>query len=583
MIATVEGDPNAADPHEPVEMRRISYYELYHEARVAAHALRKMGVQPGDSVASFAATSCEMLIIFMATVSLGAIFSSTPAEFGVKAVVDRYEIIKPKVLFTIDKYRYAGKEHSITERARAVVDEIAKAGKLKNVVTFGQLAKDRQPAPETLEGYPPSVKSWDWASFMASGSDAPAEIDFYRGDFSHPIWIVFSSGTTGKPKSIYGPGGGIYLMRRVVITLHLNLDHRDSYIQFATMGWIVWNMHIMFSVNGGTIVAFDGSPFHPQDVLFRAIDKYRVTQLGASPRYIQTLNKAGVRPSAKHDLSTLKQFYTTGAPVTGDVYDFCARELNRLLVNNAAGGTELGGSYLQSIPVLPAYKGELQTPVLGVSVIAADANQKPLVGEEGILLFTQPFANMPYNFVDDPDRKRYKEAYFEDSSNPPMLNMNDAVRINPVTRGWTVIGRADGVLNPSGVRFGSSELYFILEKDFANEVEDSLAVGQRLPNNDERVVLFIKTREDKPLTADLVNRIKQAIRKALSNRHVPAIVTQCPAVPLTGSGKKVEPSVKKLLNGVPLEKINFAGVENPESYAFYAEWARANSGREARL
>jgi len=222
-------------------------------------------------------------------------------------------------------------------------------------------------------------------------------------------------------------------------------------------------------------------------------------------------------------------------------------QLNRIFVNNAAGGTELGGSALQSTHVLPMYKGELQTPVLGINLIAAGPNGESLVGEEGTEVFAKPFPNMPYYFVDDPGRKRYKETYFGDYKNPPMFNMNDSVIINPKTKGWTVIGRADGVLNPSGVRFGSSELYYVLEKKFAREVEDSIAVGQRMPDGNERVILFVKTRDDVPLSAELVREIKAAIAEALSRRHVPSVITQCPQVPITASGKKVEPSIKKIL------------------------------------
>lgn len=244
------------------------------------------------------------------------------------AVVDRYDIIKPKVLFTIDSYRYGRKEHELSSRAREVVKRVSQQGKLTNVVVFGQLAADRQPTPDSLKGYVDSVKVSSFSDFIATGANAPATIDFWRGPFNHPIWIVFSSGTTGKPKSIYGPGGGILLMRKVVINLHLNLDHRDAYLQFATMGWIVWNMHVLFAAVGGTVVAYDGSPFHPQSVLWRLIEKYRVTQLGASPRYIQTLAKNKFRPREGRDLSCLKQLYTTGAPVTNDVYEFCEREVS---------------------------------------------------------------------------------------------------------------------------------------------------------------------------------------------------------------------------------------------------------------
>lgn len=363
------------------------------------------------------------------------------------------------------------------------------------------------------------------------------------------------------------------------------MDHRDSYLQFATMGWIVWNMHIMWTAIGGTVVAYDGSPFYPQEVLFRLIERYRVAQLGASPRYIQTLDKNGFKPSAGRDVSSLRQLYTTGAPVTPTVYEYMRRELPNCFVNNAAGGTELGGSALQSNHTMPMYKGELMGPVLGVDMIVASPEGKPLVGAEGTMVMRSPFPNMPYHFVGGKEaRERYIDTYFSDYTNPPMFNMNDSVYINPETRGWTMLGRADGVLNPSGVRFGSSELYYILEKDFGAEIEDSIAVGQKLANGDERVLLFVKTVGDAPLSAPLVQKLKSAIALALSRRHVPEMIVQCPGVPVTATGKKVEPSVKKIVNGVSLATINRTGVTNPELYPWYEKWTVANSAKkQARL
>ncbi|BEI95588.1 hypothetical protein CcaverHIS631_0105370 [Cutaneotrichosporon cavernicola] len=581
MIATVEGDP-ASGSKEPKETRRISYYELYHEVRKASHALRKMGVKPGESVVSFAATNCEMLVVFMAAVAIGAIFSSTPAEFGVNAVLDRYDIIKPRVLFTIDAYRYNGKEHDVSERAREVVRRL---GGIEHVVCIGHLNESREPSLDSLKGYPDGPAIHTWHGFLGQGNDAPKKIDFARMPFNHPMWIVFSSGTTGKPKSIMGPGGGVMLMRKLVYTVHFNMDHRDSYLQFATMGWIVWNMHIMWTTIGGTVVAYDGSPFYPQEVLWRLIEKYKVTQLGASPRYLQTLDKDGFKPSSGRDVSSLAQIYTTGAPVTPTVYEYIKREIPWVFLNNASGGTELGGSALQSNHTMPMYKGELMGPVLGVDVIAAAPDGRALAGEEGTMVFRSPFPNMPYEFAGNPkeSRERYVDTYFSDWTNPPMFNMNDSVYLNPETRGWNVLGRADGVLNPSGVRFGSSELYYIIEKDFGNDIEDSIAVGQKM-GDDERVLLFIKTIGDKPLSPELTGRLKKAIANGLSRRHVPEIIAQCPGVPVTATGKKLEPSVKKIVNGVSLAKINRTGVANPELYPWFEAWTTAHSGKkQARL
>ncbi|KAM0748426.1 acetyl-CoA synthetase-like protein [Meredithblackwellia eburnea MCA 4105] len=582
VISTVEPDPTSANPTEPVEIGRLTYFHLYHEVRKAVHALKKLGVKPGDSVVTFAASNCEMIIIYLAVVSVGAIFSSTPAEFGAHAVIDRYSIVKPKVLFTIDSYRYGKKTHDVSVRAREVVEQLTKIGGLEQVVVIGHLAQNRRPSPASLKGYAsgPTVRSWQ--DFMGLGSDAPEKIPFRRAEFSYPIWIVFSSGTTGKPKSIYGPGTGILLMRYVTFLLHMNMDHRDVNFQFSTMGWIVYNLHIQYLATGGTVLTYDGSPFHPQEVLWTLVSKYKANQMGVSPRYIQSIARTGFEPRAGRDLSSVKQLYLTGAPVTSDCYDFVANKLGNIYINNNAGGTELGGSFMHGNPVLPIYKSELQAPTLGMDVAVVSEGGERLIGQEGTLVFMTAFPNMPTGFVDDAGRKRYLETYFSDFK-APIFNMNDNVRINPRTGGASILGRADGVLNPSGVRFGSAELYQILETKFASEIEESLAVGQKDKQANEHVILFVKTMNNSPLSQDLIKRVGAAISAQLSRRHVPAMMVQCPEVPVTMTGKKIEASVKKIINGYPLSGISRVGVQNPEAYKFYSQWYKTTVEKQSKL
>ncbi|KAH8915124.1 acetyl-CoA synthetase-like protein, partial [Atractiella rhizophila] len=538
VIGTVEPDPSSSSPHEPVETGRVSWAELYDQVGRAVVALRKLGVKPGDSVVTFGASNVEMVVVYLAVIAVGAIFSSTPAEFGSHAVIDRYSIIKPKVLFTIDKYRYGRKEHLVSQRAREVVDALVKVGGIEHVIVIGHLVPSREPVPDSLKGFK-GVKTQTWNAFLKSGNAAPKNIEFHRADFSWPIWIVFSSGTTGKPKSILGPGGGLLLSRKMTNMLHMNLDHRDTVLQFSTMGWIVYNLSVNFLATGGTMLCYDGSPFHPQEVLWRLVEKYKVAQLGISPRYIQSLARNRFVPSAERDISSLKQVYTTGAPITGDVYDYIAREVPNAFLSNNCGGTEIGGGLLHSVHTLPVYRGELQVPILGIDLAAFDDNGKPVYDQEGTMVIRTAFPNMPVGFVGDEGGKRYQETYFSDFPSP-VFNMNDNVYMNSVTGGTLVLGRSDGVLNPSGVRFGSAELYYILEKDFRDEIVDSIAVGQKTADNNERVALFVVLPEHKRLDKDLVEMVQKAIQQQLSRRHVPEIIEQCPAIPSTMSNKKLE-------------------------------------------
>ncbi|GAA6022468.1 hypothetical protein JCM10207_004405 [Rhodosporidiobolus poonsookiae] len=573
-LAVVAASEHPERGNPPVERNRLTYAELYERVNEAATALRNRGVCPGDVVATFAVPSVEMVVVFLATTAIGAIFTSTPAEFGVRGCVDRYLQVKPKVLVAVDGYRYNGKLHNALGKVREVAAALKSAG-LSSVVLISNLgAAARHPSA------PAAVQEQSWDSFLEEGRKAaPSEIDFFMASFSHPAWIVYSSGTTGAPKAIVAPAGGLLLARKTTNRFQMNLDERDTMLQFANTGWIVYSLSLNFLASGGTLVCYDGSPFAPTGALWHLVEQYRCTKLGTSPRYLQTLNKAGYFVNQHHDVSSLKVLHVTGAPVTPDVYDYVEKHIGRVFLSNNCGGTEIGGGILHSVPTLPIYKAYLQVPVLGMDVAAYSPDGKPVFGSEGTMVIRKSFPNMPVGFVNDENRERYLAAYFNDKAwRPAVWNMQDSILIDPKTRGTIVLGRTDGILNPNGVRFGSAELYNILEARFAADVEDSIAVPLKVQGNEE-VVLFLRTCGAVRLDSKLQARLRKEIAAALSVRHVPHLIEACPAVPVTLNGKKLETAVQKLINGTPLSKISTAGAQNPEVFSFYADWARKHRPR----
>ncbi|KAI5479974.1 hypothetical protein MNV49_002264 [Pseudohyphozyma bogoriensis] len=555
VVSTTEPLGNAT---HPTLIGSLTWAQLYDEVRRAAQALRKLGVQPGDRVASFSASNAEVVVGFLAASTVGAVYCSCPAEFGPAAVIDRFSQFEPKVIFSIDSTRYNGKTIDTLTPLAKIIKELPK---LTHVVLIGHTAADRKPTKQ-LSSLPRGVESISWQAFMALGADAPKEIAFWRGAFQHPLFVVFSSGTTGQPKAIIHGAGNILLARKLVGRIHLNLDHRDVCCQFTTLGWVMYNISLAFLTNGCTLVTYDGSPFRPTGVMFNLIETHKVSYFGTSPRYLQALDQAKYYPNERNDISSLKVLACTGAPVTPENYKFVANRIKRIYLFNGSGGTEIASSFISSVPTLPLYEGEIQSPTIGVAAESLSEDLKLLRDSAGFLVVTRAFPNMPLGFLNDPDRKRYRAAYFEDFK-VPVWNQQDFVRVRGITGGYFMLGRSDGILNPGGVRFGSAELYGIVE-NFPEFFDESIAVGQRVDNADERVVLFLKMKNDQPLTPEIKSKLAQAIKSSLSVRHIPAVMTQVSEIPVTTNGKKVETYVKKLINGLPLAKLNTSALSNPD-------------------
>ncbi|KAM0746443.1 acetoacetate-CoA ligase [Meredithblackwellia eburnea MCA 4105] len=559
VISTTE--PEGSSDIPPV-IGTLTWRELHDAVRAAASALKQLGVGPGDRVASYSASNAEVVVGFLAANSLGAIYSSAPVEFGPVSVIDRFSQIKPKVIFSIDSTRYNGKHIDVIAPLEAI---LARLETVEHVVIIGHKSANRV-AERFPTKIPSRIKAHSWQDFMALGKKATGKIEFWRGPFQHPIWVVFSSGTTGKPKAIVHSAGGVLLPRKVVARYHINLDHRDVCLQFCTLAWIMYNISLTFMANGCTLVTYDGSPFKPIGCLWSLVEQHKVSYFGTSPRYLQALDKAGYYPNERVNVSSLKVVAPTGAPVTQENYNFVAKRIKRTYIFNGSGGTEIASSFVSGVPTLPIYKGEIQVPTLGVAAECMADDLKFVRDGAASLVVTRAFPNMPLGFLNDPDRKRYMAEYFEDFSKP-VWSQKDYCRIASNTGGITILGRSDGILNPGGVRFGSAEIYNIVEM-FPEEIEESICVGQRI-EQDERVVLFLKTMHQKPLTPDLVARLRKAIVANLSVRHVPAVICQVSDIPVTANAKKVETYVKKLLNGQSLEKLNTAALVNPECLKEY--------------
>ncbi|HEY3496250.1 MAG TPA: acetoacetate--CoA ligase [Polyangiaceae bacterium] len=514
--------------------RRVSqsYGELRAEVARLRAGLVKAGVGRGDRVAALLPNRPETLALLLATASLGAIWSSCAPEFGVGSVLDRFRQIEPKVFVTVDGYRYGGK----TFDKKADVLEIARG--LPGATTF---------VLSELGGTLPNARPF------AELREHDAELAFEAVPFDHPLWILYSSGTTGLPKPIVQGHGGILLEHLKALALHGDLGEGDRFFWFTTTGWMMWNFLASGLLVGSTLVLYDGSPAHPGlDVLWRLAAEEGVTYFGTSAPYLLACKKARITPGAKHDLGRLRAIGTTGAPLPADgfawVYEAVARDV---LLASISGGTDVCTAFVLSCPVLPVHAGEIQCRGLGAKVEAFDAAGRSVTDQVGELVLTEPLPSMPVSFWGDSDGSRLHDAYF--STFPGVWRHGDWIKITP--RGGSVIyGRSDSTLNRGGVRMGTSEFYRVVEA--LPEIADSLVVDTSSLENDAvgKLWLFVVPAAGVTLEGDLVKRIKETVRRELSPRHVPDAVRAVRAVSRTLNGKKLEVPVKRILIGVPLEQ-----------------------------
>ena len=548
LIAWAEGRPR----------REISYAELARDVSRLAQTLAAWGVGPGDRVAGFLPNLPEAVVAMLASTSLGAIWSSCSPDFGTRGVVDRFGQITPRVLFAADGYGYAGKRFDSLARVAEIRREI---GSLERVV----IVPSGEQEPDLAQI--PGARRWD----DALAGFAPREPVFPRLPFDHPLYVLFSSGTTGAPKCILHGAGGTLLQHRKEHLLQVDLKTDDRLFYFTTTGWMMWNWLVSGLASDATLVLYDGSPFHPDArVLFDLAERERVAVFGTSAKFIDAAAKACIEPAKTHDLSRLRAVLSTGSPLAPEGFDWVYANVKRdVQLASISGGTDIIACFVGGNPIGPVHRGEIQAPCLGMRVEVFDEQGRSLRGEKGELVCTAPFPSVPLGFWNDPDGRRFRAAYFE--KHPGVWSHGDFAEFTP--RGGVIIhGRSDAVLNPGGVRIGTAEIYRQVES--IPEVLESLAIGQDW-QGDTRVVLFVRLREGVTLDAGLEARIRHRIRSNTTPRHVPAKIVQVADIPRTKSGKIVELAVRDVVHGRPV--ANREALANPEALALFeglAELAR---------
>ncbi|RRR70399.1 MAG: acetoacetate--CoA ligase [Candidatus Viridilinea halotolerans] len=535
----------------------LSWAELRAQVAGVAATLRGLGVGPGDRVVGYLPNIPHALVAFLATASLGAIWSSCSPDFGSPSVIDRFRQIEPKVLVTVDGYNYGGKAHD----RRTTVAEIQTAlPTLQTTIFIPYL--DPQAAPEGLQG---TIVSW------ASALNTSGELHCVPVPFDHPLWVLYSSGTTGLPKPIVQSHGGILIQHLKELSLHLDLKRGERFFWFTTTGWMMWNLLVGGLLVGSTIVLYDGSPGHPDmGVLWQLAAAAGITFFGTSAGYLTALMKSEVLPGQQYDLSRLKGLGSTGSPLPPEGFAWAYAKIKAdLWLASISGGTDICGCFVAGTPLLPVYSGEIQCRALGVDVQALDTDGNQVFGTMGELVVATPMPSMPIYFWNDPDGRRYRESYFE--LYPGKWRHGDWIVINE--RGGVVIyGRSDSTINRQGVRMGSSEIYRVVEA--LPEVLDSLVIDLEGLGGASYMPLFVVLRAGLDLDAAITQKIKQAIRTALSPRHVPDEIFAIPDVPRTLSGKKLEVPVKKILMGVPVaQAANPDSLKNPELLPFFVALA----------
>ncbi len=549
--------PAALFQSERQPLTPISWADLERQVASVAAALRDLGVGPGDRVVGYVPNIPQALVAFLAAASLGAVWSSCSPDFGSPSVIDRFKQIEPKALVAVDGYQYGGKPFD----RRAVVAEIQAALPTLEATIFVPYL-DPQAAPEGLAG---RILAWDTA--LAT----PGELRYEMVPFEHPLWVLYSSGTTGLPKPIVQSQGGILIQHLKELHLHLNLKPGDRFFWYTTTGWMMWNLLIGGLLVGATVLLYDGSPAYPDmGALWRFAEESRMTFFGTSAGYITALMKSEVEPGRQYDLSALVGMGSTGSPLPPEGFEWVYEHVKSdLWLASISGGTDVCGCFVAGAPILPVYSGELQCRALGVNAQAYDTDGNSVIGVMGELVITEPMPSMPIYFWNDPDGRRYRESYFE--MYPGTWRHGDWVVINE--RGGVVIyGRSDSTINRQGVRMGSSEIYRVVES--LPEVLDSLVVDLEGLGGASYMPLFVVLREGVSLDAALERKIKDAIRTALSPRHVPDAIVAVPDVPRTLSGKKLEVPVKKILMGAPVERAaNPDSLRNPELLPFFVELA----------
>jgi acetoacetyl-CoA synthetase len=534
----------------------ITWKELGSKVRKLATRLRELGIRPGDRVVSFMPNVPETVIAMLSCLAVGAVWSSAAPEFGSRTVIDRFRQIEPTMLFASDGYVFAGRSFDRSEEIRNIVQALPT---LQHVVW---LSRRGVPTPEA---------GWtSWATLFAGAPVDRSNFEYTRVEYDHPIWIVFSSGTTGPPKAIVHAHAGMLLEHLKLVSLHLNLRPGARLFFYTTTGWMMWNVVVSALLAGATAILYDGSPTHPSaDLLWRLAAEAKVTHMGASPTFLAAMKSGSIRPGDLHDLRHLEMITVSGSPCPPEVFEWIYSDVKRdVWVASQSGGTEICSAFVGAVPILPVYAGEIQARMLGMDVHCWNAAGEELTDTVGELVVTSPFPSMPLRFWNDPQGRRYYDSYFQSFAG--VWRHGDFIKING-RGGCYIYGRSDSTLNRHGVRIGTAEIYRAVE--LIEEVRDSLIVCLERADGSFFMPLFVQLRGTGRLDETLREKIKARLRREGSPRHVPDRIEQVEAIPYTLTGKKMEVPVRQILAGAPVQSVaSRDAMANPDSLDFFVRY-----------